>query len=281
MSSRRLLAAHGLRPKKSFGQNFLEDPTLCAKIATLCGLADGGERRRVVELGAGLGALTAALLEQASTVVAVERDRDLVPILTERFAGEERLTIVEADAAKVDVAALLEPGPAPRVLCGNLPYQITGRLVERAVQQATAIDRAVFMVQREVADRLCAPPGGKDYGALSVFTQAAFVVERAMKVGAGAFHPRPKVDSAVVVLMPRRPALAVEDDVFRAVVKDAFGQRRKTLRNAYKGLLGLDRDTVAAAAEAAEISLDARAETLSVQDFAAMAARLRGLHAGR
>ncbi|MEQ9321445.1 MAG: rRNA adenine N-6-methyltransferase family protein, partial [Polyangiaceae bacterium] len=118
-------------------------------------------------------------------------------------------------------------------------------------------------------------------GALSVFTQAAYVVERAMKVGAGAFPPRPKVDSAVVVLMPRRPALAVEDDVFRAVVKDAFGQRRKTLRNAYKGLLGLDRDTVAAAAEAAEISLDARAETLSVQDFAAMAARLRGLHAGR
>ena len=271
MSSRRLLAAHGLRPKKSFGQNFLEDPTLCAKIAALCRLEGG----RVVELGAGLGALTAALLGQASTVIAVERDRDLVPILEERFAGEERLTIVEADAAKVDVAALLAPGPAPRVLAGNLPYQITGRLVERAVRQATALDRAVFMVQREVADRLCAVPGSKDYGALSVFTQAAFVVERAMKVGAGAFHPRPKVGSAVVVLTTRRPALAVEDDVFREVVKRAFGQRRKTLRNAYKGLLGLERDAVAAAAEATGISLDARAETLAVEDFAALALQLR------
>lgn len=277
MSSRRLLAAHGLRPKKSFGQNFLEDPTLCKKIAGLCRLAEapspGG---RVVEIGAGLGALTAALLEEATAVVAIERDRDLVPILQQRFANEERLTILEADAAKVDVAALLAPGPAPRVLAGNLPYQITGRLVERAVQQAADLDRAVFMVQREVADRLVASPGTKDYGALTVFTQAAFAVERALKVAAGAFHPRPKVDSAVVVLTPRRPALAIEDDVFRDVVKRAFGQRRKTLRNAYKGLLGLERDVVAAAAEGVGISLDARAETLPVEAFAALADRLRG-----
>jgi 16S rRNA (adenine1518-N6/adenine1519-N6)-dimethyltransferase len=270
VSSRRTLAAHGLRPKKSFGQNFLDDPRLCARIAELATTPPGG---RVVEIGAGLGALTAPLLERAAEVVAIERDRDLVPLLRERFADEPRLTLLEADAATVDIP--LEDGPAPRVLAGNLPYQITGRLIARAVALAEHLDRAVFMVQREVAVRLSASPGGGDYGVSTVFTQAAFEVERALKVPAGAFHPPPKVDSAVLVLTPRRPPIAREDEVFRAVVKQAFGQRRKTLRNNWKGLCRLDRDQVAAAAAQAGISLDARAETIPVRAFAAMADAIR------
>ncbi|MEZ4442523.1 MAG: 16S rRNA (adenine(1518)-N(6)/adenine(1519)-N(6))-dimethyltransferase RsmA [Polyangiaceae bacterium] len=272
MSSRRILREHGLRPKKSFGQNFLEDPRLCAQIAELAVPEAERGQGTVVELGAGLGALTEPLLARAARVVAVERDRDLVPLLGERFAEVEHLTIVEADAARLDIDAIFDEAPPPWVLAGNLPYQITGRLVERATQLAPRLARAVFMVQREVADRLVAEPGHKDYGMLTVFTQAAFSVRRALRVSAGAFHPAPKVDSAVVVLESRRPPFT-EDEAFRDLVKAAFGQRRKTLKNALKRLDGA---RVAASAAAAGVDLDARAETLSVETFAAWAAAYRG-----
>src|SRR5262249_31443367 len=148
------------------------------------------------------------------------------------------------------------PGPAPRVVAGNLPYLITGRLLERATTIADAIDRAVFMVQAEVADRLAAPPGGDAYGALSVFVQAAFDVQRILVVRGGAFYPRPDVDSAVVALTPRRPRRAEETDAFRAAVRAAFATRRKTLRNAWKGLYGWSREELAARAAEVGISLD-------------------------
>jgi 16S rRNA (adenine1518-N6/adenine1519-N6)-dimethyltransferase len=271
VSSIRLLRERGLRPKKSFGQNFLQDPNTCARIAELCTTPEGGV---VLEIGAGLGALTKPLLERAARVIAIERDRDLVPILRELFEDTPHLEIVEADAVKVDWRAHLQGGPSPRVIAGNLPYQITGRLIQRSVALADIVDCVVFMVQREVADRLAAKPGGRDYGALSVFTQAAFDVARALKVPAGAFVPAPKVDSAVIVLTPLRPPRAIEDDTFRNVVKRAFNQRRKTLRNAWKALLS--KDELEAAAATAGIDLGARAETLDVEAFARMASAVRG-----
>lgn len=260
--------AQGLSAKKSFGQNFLRDGNIARKIAALATTPEGGT---VVEIGAGLGALTEPLLARAARVVAVERDRDLVPILREAFAAEAKLTVIEADAATLDWAACFADSPRPHVVAGNLPYQLSGRLVERAVQEARVADRFVFMLQREVVDRLAAAPGSGTYGALSVFVQAACVAELAIKVPPSAFHPAPKVASAVVTLTPRPAPIAEEDAVFRAVVKSAFAQRRKMLRNAWRGLEGAED-----AARAAGIDLDRRAETLTVEDYARVAALLRG-----
>ena len=161
----------------------------------------------MIELGAGLGALTRPLLATGvARLVAVERDRDLVPALAQELAGElegGRLEILEADAKSVDFVELLAGRPKPHVVAGNLPYQITGPLLQKAVHIAPSIERAVFLVQLEVVDRLAAGPGSDAYGALSVFVQRAFKVERAFVIRRGAFYPQPNVDSAVVTLEPR------------------------------------------------------------------------------
>ncbi|TKD06269.1 16S rRNA (adenine(1518)-N(6)/adenine(1519)-N(6))-dimethyltransferase RsmA [Polyangium fumosum] len=271
MSIAERLRSRGLSPKKRFGQNFLVDVSASRAIAEAATTPPGGT---VLEIGPGLGALTRPLLERAAKIVAIERDRDLVPLLSaelEAPIAEGRVSILEADALAVDWAAELV-GPRPHVLAGNLPYQITGALLERATGLADRIDRAVFMVQAEVADRLVAPPGSKTYGALTVFVQAAFDVKRLLTVRGGAFYPRPDVDSAVVVLAPHRPARAVETDAFREAVRSAFGARRKTLRNAWRGLYGWSKDDLEARAREAGISLDVRGETLAVEDFARIAA---------
>jgi len=274
--SRTLLRESGLAPKKSFGQNFLVDAHAVRAIA--CASVRDAEVSRavVVELGAGLGALTSELAPRARLLVAVERDRDLVPVLARTFAEAiERgsMDVQEADAKTVDLEGIFARAEAgeTRVLCGNLPYQITGALIERAVQSAAFIDRAIFMVQREVADRLLAVPSTKEYGALTVFTRAAFDVRRVLAVGRGSFYPAPEVTSMVVEFSPCRPPRAAETDTFRALVKGAFGARRKTLRNAWHSL-GTER--VAAAAEKANIDLNARGETLDVVEFARMASTL-------
>jgi 16S rRNA (adenine1518-N6/adenine1519-N6)-dimethyltransferase len=272
-TAKQLLDQHRLAPKSSFGQNFLEDRNLVARLAELC----TPEGASVLELGAGLGALTRPLLERATRVVAVERDRDLVPVLSSEFAGElesGKLVLREADAKGIDVAEELGAFPAPRVLCGNLPYNITGPLIEKAVHAASLLSRVVFLVQLEVADRLAASAGEEDYGALSVFVQAAYRVERALVIRRGAFYPQPRVDSAVVVFTPHSEPLARETPIFRALVRGAFGQRRKKLRNAWQNIPGRDAAAVAGAAERAGIDLDARGETLSVQAFARMSQEL-------
>ncbi|MCC6556802.1 MAG: ribosomal RNA small subunit methyltransferase A [Polyangiaceae bacterium] len=271
MSISEKLRARGLAPKKRFGQNFLADPEIARRIAEAVPTPEGGT---VLEIGAGLGALTRPLLDRAARVVAIERDRDLVPILREDLAApiaEGRLEVIEADAAQLDWADLLAGGPPPRAIAGNLPYQITGRLIEQAAGVADRIDRAVVMVQREVAERLAAAPATAAYGALSVFVQAAFDVRRLLVARAGAFYPRPDVDSAVVVLTPGRPRRAEETPAFREAVRAAFATRRKTLRNAWSGLYGWSPQELARRAAEAGISLDARGETLSVEDFARIA----------
>src|SRR4051812_42383582 len=177
-----LLRSKGLSPKKGFGQNFLVDVHAARTIAEAATTPAGGT---VLEIGPGLGALTRPLLERAARVVAIEYDRDLVPILAEEFAepmAADRLAIVEGDALDVDWANALAGGPHPRVIAGNLPYLITGRLLEKATELADGIDRAVFMLQAEVADRLVARPASDAYGALSVFVQAAFDAKKILTV---------------------------------------------------------------------------------------------------
>lgn len=268
---RTVLARHGLKPKHSFGQNFLVASAIVEKIASLCVPNGSG---RVIEIGAGLGTLTSALLRRGAHVVAIERDRELLPILREELADDlsrGALELLEADAARVDLESLLGD-EGERVVSGNLPYQITGRLLEMTIPVAPKIARAVFMVQKEVADRLAAAPASDAYGQLTVFVQASFAVERALIVRAGCFHPAPRVDSAVVVLKPLPKPRAVETDAFRAVVHAAFGARRKTLKNA---LAGLTQDpSRKAAVEATGIDLGRRGETLSVEEFDALARAL-------
>jgi 16S rRNA (adenine1518-N6/adenine1519-N6)-dimethyltransferase len=272
--SRALLRDRGLRPKKSFGQNFLVSEHVSKAIAAACVTDDEIGRARVVELGAGLGALTSLLVERAAHVVAIERDRELVPILREALAApiaEGRLDVVEGDAQTAELASALGDAP-PRILCGNLPYQITGQLLRRAVEHAATLERAVFMVQAEVAARLVAAPSTKDYGALTIFVRAAFDVDRVMTVSRGNFHPPPDVTSAVVRLRTLRPPRAAETPTFRALVRGAFEARRKTLRNAWSGVAPAE--AIADAARVAGVSLDARGETLDVDAYARVAAAL-------
>jgi len=280
--ARSVLRQAGLSPKKTFGQNFLVSPHAIEAIANACIPQHFVGQARVVELGAGTGVLTRMLAMRARCVTAVERDRDLIPVLHSELAdlieSGRTLHVLEADAQQVSPADLLgEFDPAsPRVLCGNLPYQITGSLIERAVNLADHVDRVVFMMQLEVADRLIASPGTKTYGALSVFTQAAFRVSKLFHVSAGSFFPAPEVTSAVVLFEPERPRRATETDVFRALVKKAFAMRRKTLRNAW-GDIG-PRPSLEQASLTAGISLDARGETLSVDDFSRVAHALEETH---
>jgi 16S rRNA (adenine1518-N6/adenine1519-N6)-dimethyltransferase len=277
MSIAERLRERGLSPKKRFGQNFLVDVHAQRMIAEASTTPSAGT---VLEIGAGMGALTRHLLERAARVVAIERDRDLVPLLSEDFAAplaEGRLHLVEGDALALDWLELLAGGPRPHIIAGNLPYLLTGPLLERATTLADHVDRVVFMVQSEVAERLAAKPSTKEYGALTVFVQAAFDVRKILTVRAGAFFPRPDVDSAVVALDPVKPRRAEETDAFRDAVRAAFGMRRKTLRNAWKSLYGWSKDELEFHAKEAGISLDARGETLAVDDFARIAKRKRPL----
>ena len=271
----RALRARGLRPKKSFGQNFLTAEPLCNRIAELAIPEADTTTGCVLEIGAGLGALTAALVTRAAKVVAVERDRDLLPILQERFTDTPGLELIEADAVRLEWWPLLADGTAPLVVCGNLPYQLTGRLLRKVTAIAPQLQRVVVMVQREVAERLTALPSTRTYSAMTVFVQAAFDVRRALKVNAAAFTPAPKVDSSVLLLTPHAVKRAEETPLFQQVVKSGFAQRRKRLKNSLKRLATPEQ--LQQAAIAAEVDLGDRPETLSVEQFAALTNALAAL----
>jgi 16S rRNA (adenine1518-N6/adenine1519-N6)-dimethyltransferase len=266
-SPREVLQRHGLRPKKSWGQNFLSDDEVLARITAAASIGPGDA---IVELGAGLGHLTRHLLSTGASVTALERDRDMVRVLLEELAMD-RLKVVEADAARADYA---RAAGADRVtLVGNLPYHLTSPILFQVLDQRTRISRAVFTVQKEVAARLSARPGGRAYGLLSVLLGLYFDIELLFALPARLFHPAPKVDSAVVRLTALgTPRAAVADEArFRRVVKAGFGQRRKTLWNALRSDASLGTEAaVRNALAAANVDPSRRAETLSPEEFAAI-----------
>jgi len=248
--------------RKRFGQNFLVSPGVVAKIVEAIHPQAGDT---LVEIGPGLGALTEPLLARLEHLHVVEIDRDLIARLRERFPPE-RLTIHEGDALQFDFSVL---GPGLRVV-GNLPYNISTPLLFHLAASADGVRDMHFMLQREVVDRMVAPPGGSEYGRLSVMLQYRFEMERLFLVPPGAFNPAPKVESAVVRLVPRpRQVLAaVDENLLEEVVKAAFSQRRKMLRNTLRERVS--------ETDWAELGIDPtrRAEELAVGDYLRVANRL-------
>lgn len=253
------------RPRKRFGQHFLADPRSLARIVEAL---DPALNDTVVEIGPGRGVLTEALRPTCRRLVAIEIDRDLVALLRERFAGSPNVEIVEGDALETDWAALA--GEA-YLLAGNLPYYITTPLIFRILTTPRP-RRAVLLVQREVAARLSAPPASEEYGALSVNVQVTAAVETVARVSAGAFHPRPAVDSAIVRLRPiAEPLVATVDEApFRRVVQAAFGMRRKQLLRVVRALWIPDAARASAILQEAGLDATARPEVLSPREFVAL-----------
>ncbi|MDD9940235.1 MAG: 16S rRNA (adenine(1518)-N(6)/adenine(1519)-N(6))-dimethyltransferase RsmA [Myxococcales bacterium] len=269
---RSVLARHGLTPKRGLSQNFLCSPQAIERIASATGVGPGD---MVVELGPGCGTLTEALLRRGATVVAIERDQDMRRVLAAEF-DSPHLTVRAGDATTIDYGTLrAELGQRPQVV-GNLPYSITGAILRRMIDHAEHLASAVLMVQREVAERLYAAPGGRTYGGLTVFTRNVFEVERVTRVAAGAFFPRPKVESAVVRLLPRAKPLA-RQTLFAPVVRAAFQARRKTLRNALRQMEGVSAEAAERTLESCQLPPRTRAEELDVDDFDRIARALEAL----
>ena len=253
------------RPKKSFGQHFLHEKRYIERIVSA---VSPRANDFVVEIGPGEGALTLPLLAVAHRLTAIELDTDLIPDLLARADGVGELSIIHADVLKVDFSALARQYGVERLrLAGNLPYYISSPILFHCVDHAAAIQDMHFMLQKEVVDRMAAEPGSKVYGRLSVMLQLACRVEPLFTVPPGAFRPPPKVDSAVVRLLPLPAEQRHDADPERlyAIVKAAFAQRRKTLSNALKQLLDSD------AIRRADVDPKARAETLAPADFVRLA----------
>ena len=261
-----ILRHRGLRPKASWGQNFLDDQPSLQRIVDAAALRPSDS---VVELGAGLGHLTQLLLATGAQVIAVERDPDLVEVLKELRA--DNLHLVAGNAARLDFAAL--SGGKRVIVVGNIPYHLTSPILFELLDQREHVSRAVLTMQQEVAARIGAPPGGRDYGILSVLLALYYHLQTLFTLRPALFHPHPKVASAVVRLdsleTPR--AALLNEERFRQLVKAAFAHRRKTISNSLKSAQALGSPQALAEALArAKIDPTRRAETVSVEEFAAL-----------
>jgi len=260
-----LLRASGLKPKHSWGQNFLSDESVLTRIAAA---AEVGPGDTVLELGAGLGHLTRALLATGATVVAVERDREVAAVLRQEMP---ELKLVEANAADLEFAKTA--GASDLVVVGNLPYHLSSPILFEVLEQWRNVKRAVFTLQAEVVERLAAKPGGRDYGLLTVLLGLHFDSKECFKLGRHLFHPPPKVDSAVLRLdrLGEARATVTDEARFKKVVKASFAHRRKTLTNSIESDRELDEKyDLRASLTAAGIDGKRRAETLSVEEVAAL-----------
>lgn len=259
---------HAHRPRKRFGQHFLHDESVVARIVRAIGAKPGD---RIVEIGPGLGALTGALLQACENLDVIELDRDLAAKLHAEHQRDPRLRIHTGDALRFDFRQLAPPGERLRVV-GNLPYNVSTPLLFHLLGQAPIIADMHFMLQREVVSRLIAAPGGKDYGRLTVMVRLVCESEKLFDVGSGAFRPAPRVTSALVRMRVRPvPGVRLLDrPTFERLVSHLFSRRRKTLRNSLRGRLN--------ETEIEQLGIDpnARPETLDLTGFAALANALHG-----
>lgn len=269
-----LLSRHGFSFSKKLGQNFLVNPSVCPKMADMCG-AD--KHSGVLEIGPGIGVLTKELAKVANKVVAIELDDRLPPVLAQTLADFDNVKIVQGDVMKLDLPALIkaEFGDLPIHVCANLPYYITSPILMLLLESRLPIEDITVMVQKEAAVRLCAAPGTRDCGAVSLAVQYYAEPTRLFGVSRGSFMPAPNVDSEVIRLTVRKTPIVAVDDEKRlfSIIRAAFGQRRKTLQNALT-TAGYTKETIAAACEATGIPATARAEQLTLEQFAYLANQL-------
>ncbi len=270
---KKLLAEHGLHPKKRLGQNFLIDRNVLTRLVDACDVAPDAD---VLEIGCGLGVVTRELLDRGARVVCIEADKDLRPVLETVLSECDRAELVIEDFLKIDLPAFLrERSSGKWTVVGNLPYYITTPIIAKLLDSRELISRIFLMVQREVADRLRAEPASDDYGSLTVFVQYHCDIQSVMRVSRNVFYPVPEVDSELLKLtVLERPRVGVRnEELFFRIVRASFGKRRKTLLNA----LGDSPDLKWSKARAREVlersGIDAgrRGETLSLEEFAALA----------
>lgn len=266
------LKKHRITLTKKYGQNFISAPSLLERIASVCDWQDDDV---ALEIGPGAGTLTRAIAAHADRMLAIEIDKRLAPLLEESLSGCDNVKLIFGDALKSDLDALVRDElnhDGDYKLVANLPYYITTPLIMHVLEDSRHVDELVIMVQKEVGERLCAKPGSRTYGAVTVMVQYLATASRAFDVGRRAFTPPPDVDSTILHLVPykKRPIQAKDDAMMRRVVKAAFSQRRKTLRNSLASL-GADKASIATALEKAGIDEQRRAESLSVAEFVALA----------
>lgn len=269
---RELLSRHGFRFSRSMGQNFLTASWVVERISEESG-ADSGSG--ILEVGPGIGCLTRKLAERAGKVVAVEKDAALKPVLEESLAGLRNVEVIFGDSLDLDLKRLVEerlPGLRP-IVCANLPYNITSPLLTAFIE-ARCFESVTVMVQREVSMRVCAAPGTPEYGAFTVYANWNAVPSRLFDVSPGCFIPQPKVTSSVIRLIPRpvKPAEVRSEEIFFRVVRAAFGQRRKTLRNALSaGFPSYSRSQMEEIIKSCGLEPAIRGEELGIPEFAAIA----------
>lgn len=272
---REILSRHGFHFSKALGQNFIVNPEVCPRIAYESGV---DKDMCALEIGPGIGVLTKELAKRAKRVLAVEIDEALPPVLAETLAEFDNVTVLGADVLKIDVLKTAREyfGDTPFVVCANLPYYITSPILMKLLEEGCGAESITVMVQKEAAQRIAAKPGTRDCGALTAAIHYYSEPEKLFDVGKNSFVPAPKVDSSVIRLKIRKePPVSVPDEkYFFKVIRASFGQRRKTLANSVSGGLGLTKDEILCALERCGLSPTARAEELSLEDFAAFSAAL-------
>lgn len=272
-----VLARHGFHFSKALGQNFLINPGVCPRMAAECG-AQGC--KGVIEVGPGIGVLTWELSQVAQKVCAIELDSRLFPVLEETLAGRDNVKIIPGDVMKLDLHQLIQQefGGGPVCVCANLPYYITSPVILRLLEEGLPLTSITVMVQKEAAQRLCAAPGERECGAVSVAVHYRSQPKLLFQVGRGSFLPPPKVDSAVLRLDLRQepPVSVADEDWFFRVSRAAFAQRRKTAANSLSATLGLPKPQVEQALAAAGAPENVRAERLTLEQLAALANALLG-----
>ena len=272
-----VLSRHGFHFSKALGQNFLINPGVCPRMAAECG-AQGC--KGVIEVGPGIGVLTWELSQVAEKVCAIELDSRLFPVLEETLAGRDNVKLVPGDVMKLDLHQLIQQefGGGPVCVCANLPYYITSPVILRLLEEGLPLTTITVMVQKEAAQRLCAAPGERECGAVSVAVHYRSQPKLLFQVGRGSFLPPPKVDSAVLRLDLRQepPVSVADEDWFFRVSRAAFAQRRKTAANSLSATLGLPKPQVEQALAAAGAAENVRAERLTLEQLAALANALLG-----
>ncbi|MDD6703066.1 MAG: 16S rRNA (adenine(1518)-N(6)/adenine(1519)-N(6))-dimethyltransferase RsmA [Clostridiaceae bacterium] len=271
-----VLQRHGFTFSKALGQNFIINPGVCPRIAE-----EGGARKGVgvLEVGAGIGVLTAELAKRADKVVCVELDARLLPVLDETLGEFDNVKIINGDILKVDLHKILEEefGDMPVVVCANLPYYITSPVIMRLLESRLNIESVTVMVQKEAAARLCAEVGSRNSGAVTVAVNYYAKAQKLFDVSRGSFMPSPNVDSAVIRLeILLEPPIQISDEkFFFSTVRSAFSQRRKTASNGISSGMGIPKATVTEAIEAAGLSPSVRAEALTMEQLGTLCEELK------